>query len=133
MTTDKHKHLSKCLSWLLRHGALKEGLHIGTDGYINAGDLLNHKSLKDEFTLEDIKTIVKVNDKQRFSLRYNDGILQICANQGHSIANVKNLKLIPLSGEETLQIWSNIDHRLIICGYKGLKSNTEQDAGWQRK
>lgn len=37
------------------------------------------------FTEEDIKNIVKTNDKQRFSLADENGRLKIRANQGHSV------------------------------------------------
>jgi len=38
------------------------------------------------YTIEDVKRIVKSNDKQRFSLEEDqDGRLKIRANQGHSI------------------------------------------------
>ncbi|KAG5458425.1 MAG: phosphotransferase KptA/Tpt1, partial [Olpidium bornovanus] len=43
------------------------------------------KSLKG-FTLEDVRECVETNDKQRFQLREDDGVLLIKANQGHSIA-----------------------------------------------
>ncbi|KAH1019859.1 hypothetical protein HUJ04_009613, partial [Dendroctonus ponderosae] len=36
-------------------------------------------------TVEDIKRVVDSSDKQRFSLRVFNGVLEICANQGHSI------------------------------------------------
>lgn len=75
------------MSWLLRHGAIKEGLQISDEGYVNITDILNHRSLKDKFSLEDVQRVVQNNDKQRFSVRTCEGILQICANQGHSIAH----------------------------------------------
>ena len=34
------------MSYLLRHGAEKEGLMIRSDGYILMDDLLNHKTMK---------------------------------------------------------------------------------------
>lgn len=86
--------ISKVLSYLLRHGALKENLHIDVEGYVKISELLQHPKLKsDKVTLDDIKKIVINNNKQRFNIK--DGIL-ICANQGHSIELVKenNLKLL---------------------------------------
>nr|XP_023028184.1 tRNA 2'-phosphotransferase 1 [Leptinotarsa decemlineata] len=108
-------HLSKLLSWLLRHGAVKEGLPIRTDGYMNIEDLLNHKTIRDKFSLEDIKRVVEVDNKHRFSLRYEKDI-QICANQGHTINVVTNLELSPILGTEDIQLihgtyfknWDNI-------------------------
>lgn len=78
--------LSKTLSKLLRHNALKEGLNINSEGFIAVDELLKHKFLRGKYTLADLEAIVHNNDKQRFSLRTNDGgILEIRANQGHSI------------------------------------------------
>ncbi|KAJ8934241.1 hypothetical protein NQ314_013487 [Rhamnusium bicolor] len=83
-------HLSKTLSWLLRHK-----LQVSTDGYISVANLLNHESLKGKYTVADIKRVVETNNKQRFTLRYKNNTLEICANQGHSIKYV-DLYLIPI-------------------------------------
>jgi len=53
--------------------------------------LLN-KSLH-QYTIDDIKRVVKNNNKQRFTLQSNNGILEIKANQGHSIAKINKLSL----------------------------------------
>lgn len=73
------------MSWLLRHGAVQEGLHVSANGFINLTDILNHKSFKSYYSIDDIIRVVKSNDKQRFSLQYTDNELLICANQGHSL------------------------------------------------
>lgn len=69
----------------MRHGAVKEGIQISSEGFVNVADVLNHKSLRNRYTLEDIKRAVDTNDKQRFKLRCNNNIWEICANQGHSL------------------------------------------------
>ena len=57
--------ISKALSYLLRHGALKEGLPIDNNGFIPVSVLLRHNRLKShKCTLEDIHRIVENNDKQ---------------------------------------------------------------------
>lgn len=58
-----------------------------SEGYINVNDILKHKKLCNKYTVQDIRRIVESNDKQRFKLRHNkvDNILQIKANQGHSL------------------------------------------------
>lgn len=71
---------------MLRHAAVKEGFDISEEGYINITDILNHKSLRNRYTIEDIKRVVEYSDKQRFTLRNHRGTLQICANQGHSLS-----------------------------------------------
>lgn len=38
--------VSKKLSWLLRHGAEKEGLTLGHGGYVNAADAVSQDNLK---------------------------------------------------------------------------------------
>jgi len=50
-------------------------------------EILAYKGLqKENVTLEDIKSVVENNDKQRFSLKQDEtGKFLICANQGQSI------------------------------------------------
>jgi RNA:NAD 2'-phosphotransferase (TPT1/KptA family) len=91
---SRHKSdraLGKWLSWLLRHGAVNEGLSIDTDGFVDVTDIEQHGGFCGKFTVSDIQRIVSENDKQRFTLRTNpiSGKFQIKANQGHSI-NVSN-------------------------------------------
>ncbi|KAL6267454.1 hypothetical protein P5V15_000530 [Pogonomyrmex californicus] len=83
--------LSKKLSYLLRHGAVKEGLNIKPNGFVTVNELLN-KSLH-WCTIDDIKRIVEKNNKQRFTLETINGILEIKANQGHTISKINNLSL----------------------------------------
>ncbi|KAH0556696.1 hypothetical protein GP486_005515 [Trichoglossum hirsutum] len=61
--------VSKALSWILRHGAQKEGLELDSAGYANVEKLLEwHKLRSLGVTLEELRTVVAENDKQRFSL-----------------------------------------------------------------
>lgn len=79
-------NLSKKLSWLLRHGARKEGLSVSDSGFIKVSDVLQHRAFKNNYTINDVIRVVETNDKQRFAIKYNDNNeLEICANQGHSI------------------------------------------------
>ncbi|CCH59643.1 hypothetical protein TBLA_0B08270 [Henningerozyma blattae CBS 6284] len=91
-------HISKALSYLLRHGAVKENLKIDSNGYILVSDLLKHQRLKSfKTTWFDVKRIVRDNDKQRFHLKnksssQDDDSVEnwyICATQGHSLSKVK--------------------------------------------
>nr|XP_043067661.1 tRNA 2'-phosphotransferase 1 [Drosophila bipectinata] len=79
--------LSKKLSWLLRHGAKKEGIPIQADGFVNVSDLANHPRFKC-FTLEKLQQMTASDAKQRYTLRWNQekSIHEIRANQGHSLA-----------------------------------------------
>ncbi|KAI4904172.1 hypothetical protein NFI96_013828 [Prochilodus magdalenae] len=85
--------LSKSLSYALRHGASKMGLHMSSDGFIFVDELLAHQQFS-SFSLEDLERVVATNDKQRFKLQKHpeNGRLQIRANQGHSV-QVEDLDL----------------------------------------
>jgi len=88
--------LSKFLSYVLRHGAAKEGIEMGSDGYVKIDDLLAKPKLKNQWktTLDHIKVVVNSNDKKRFELKEIDGVLMIRAVQGHSIKTVKTEDLL---------------------------------------
>lgn len=78
--------LSKALSWLLRHGAVTEGLDISKDGYIQLNDVLKHRLFARRYSRDDIRRIASV-DNYRFHLQKNPltGNLEIRANHGHTI------------------------------------------------
>ena len=80
---DKLRRQSRQLSWLLRHGLLKEGIPYGPDGYAKLSDVLTVLS---HFTRELVEAIVAQDGKQRFSLIEREGELFVRANQGHSEA-----------------------------------------------
>ena len=67
-----HKQLvnaSKAMSYVLRHGADKEGIVMRPDGFIYLADLLNVNSLKRMRVNEAaVEHIVNTNDKKRFEL-----------------------------------------------------------------
>ncbi|GJN89066.1 hypothetical protein Rhopal_002040-T1 [Rhodotorula paludigena] len=103
-TDDPDTRWSKTLSYILRHGAAKEGLTLRSDGFVRVEDLMKRPKLKgcDVATLE---RIVRDNAKQRFSMRTEptgDGgadELWIRANQGHSV-KVESLELKPVKSAE---------------------------------
>lgn len=83
---DPKTVLSKYLSYVLRHGAKEEKIPIRSDGYVKVEDLLKKQKLKSKkTTFEMIKDVVDTNSKQRFTLREEDGVWWIKANQGHTI------------------------------------------------
>lgn len=89
-------HLSKSLSWLLRHGAIKEGLNIRTDGFIDLDEILSHQTFRQKNCTEvDIKRLVKNDNKNRFTMVESniEGKWKLKANQGHSISQVGELGL----------------------------------------
>ena len=86
--------ISKALSYILRHGAIKENLEIDSLGYVKADQLLNHNRLKThKTTLDDILRVVENNNKKRFTLMQKDNELYICANQGHSMKEISDSTL----------------------------------------
>ncbi|CAH6420317.1 TRNA 2-phosphotransferase [uncultured virus] len=79
--------MSGQLSYLLRHGAVKDGLTIDKEGYVSVPDLLAHlskngSSIKNLHQLQDITT---KDNKKRFTLMEKGGVWYMKANQGHSI------------------------------------------------
>ncbi|KAK9449739.1 KptA family-domain-containing protein [Limtongia smithiae] len=99
--------LSKKLSYLLRHGAVKERLSIGQDGFASIDDLLKNNRFK-KTLFKDITRIVAADSKSRYKLEYrgnpeNEEASKttgqdwyIRANQGHSI-EVGNLEIIDIT------------------------------------
>ncbi|XP_044583685.1 tRNA 2'-phosphotransferase 1 isoform X2 [Cotesia glomerata] len=112
---ERDVKISKKLSYLLRHGAHREGLNIAKDGFVLANDIL----LKlDGIGLQDIERIVKNDEKQRYTL-ISDKVWKIKANQGHSITTVDNLSLKPIKTNPDFDIihgtyykyWTNIKYQ----------------------
>ncbi|KAI8073903.1 phosphotransferase KptA/Tpt1 [Gongronella butleri] len=89
MEKKEEIRISKLLSYILRHGAVKEKLELRPDGFLRLDDLLARPKLKG-VTLETVQYIVKNNDKQRFTLVQDDDTQEwlIRANQGHSLRQV---------------------------------------------
>ncbi|KAL1512076.1 hypothetical protein AB1Y20_005348 [Prymnesium parvum] len=102
-----HVPLSKALSRLLRHAAEHDGVPISHDGWVAVADALRWASSRtrgapcDEPTL---RALVAADEKQRFALRVRaDGVAEIRANQGHSMAAV-SVELKELSAAEAPQL-----------------------------
>ncbi|KAH8365915.1 hypothetical protein KR093_007299, partial [Drosophila rubida] len=88
--TQSNTQLSKQLSWLLRHGAQKEGLQIQPDGFVCVAEILRHSRYGAHFNQAKLEELVATDAKQRYTLRFNPktGAQEIRANQGHSLAAV---------------------------------------------
>lgn len=91
MDKDHDTRLSKRLSYLLRHGAVREGLQIKCDGFVRVEEILK-KKLRG-YSQKDIERVVANDEKQRYTLAENNGILEIRANQGHSLREICDLPL----------------------------------------
>ncbi|EJU03669.1 phosphotransferase KptA/Tpt1 [Dacryopinax primogenitus] len=108
--------IGKTLSYILRHGAAKEGLKMRSDGYVKVDDLVTPKLNGVGFSkLEDL---VKSNDKQRYQLLFEpktpvepgetersstEGTWWIRANQGHSL-KVEELELREISSADEIPV-----------------------------
>ncbi|KAG8688930.1 hypothetical protein FRC08_011186 [Ceratobasidium sp. 394] len=127
--------MSKTLSYILRHGAAKEGLAIRSDGYVRVTDLLARPKLK-ELDLSGLFKIVAADQKQRYQLGAqlssvderivpilkaevpeSTAVLWIRANQGHTL-KVNDLELKPVTDPAeiscavhgtTLKAWQSIE------------------------
>ena len=73
--------LSKLLSLVLRHNPDRIGITLDEHGWADVNQLLNR--LGSSATMEDLRAVVRDNNKQRFT--FNDNETKIRANQGHSI------------------------------------------------
>jgi len=103
--------VSKQLSWILRHGAHRMGLKMDDDGFLDVESILTLREFVG-VTLEDVISIVKDNDKKRFTLKTDDktGLLKVRANQGHSIA-VKKLDIKKISAmAASSRFYKNVIH-----------------------
>lgn len=85
MTEKEEKKIGKFLCLILRHKPEVIDMELDEFGYLDTKTLI----LKLEISLDDLKTIVKNDNKQRFSFSKNDS--KIRTSQGHSID--VNLKL----------------------------------------
>ena len=86
--------VSKKLSWLLRHGADKEGLKLTSGGYANVADILANRLLKTQHvTFEDIKRVVSTNEKKRFGLVHLLQSSEPIANSEEALLNTGIVEL----------------------------------------
>ncbi|KAK0772820.1 tRNA 2'-phosphotransferase [Friedmanniomyces endolithicus] len=61
--------VSKKISWLLRHGAEKEGLQLDSHGFLNVQVVLSNRNIRSlKVTFDELREIVEGNDKQRFTM-----------------------------------------------------------------
>ncbi|KAF3985238.1 hypothetical protein FT663_03132 [Candidozyma haemuli var. vulneris] len=120
--SSREVKISKALSYLLRHGAVKEKLPIDSRGFIELKTILNHPRIKThKATEEEIEQVVVNNDKKRFSIETRkDGKKYICANQGHSLNLVTEENLIQLAWEEMPK---KVYHGTFTDKYEAIKSS----------
>jgi putative RNA 2'-phosphotransferase len=82
--SDPHKHKSKFLSLVLRHEPERVGIRLDESGWVAVDELLEGcRRAGNRMTLDELKEIVRTNNKQRFA--FSDDGTRIRANQGHSV------------------------------------------------
>lgn len=117
----RYNDLSRSLAWLLRHGALKHGLDVSTDGYILVDDILKLQKFN-KYTFDNIKYVVDNNDKQRFALKYENNKWYIRANQGHSHNVASKIKQEDLLTKLDTPL-DCVIHGTTYNAYKEIKNN----------
>lgn len=84
MSLAHHVHISKFLSYVLRHKPEVIDITLDDAGWVNVDRLLHAmKAAGKTVSRELLDEIVRTNDKQRFA--FNDDGTKIRASQGHSI------------------------------------------------
>eukprot|EP01063_Lacrimia_lanifica_P038553 TRINITY_DN822_c0_g1_i1.p2 TRINITY_DN822_c0_g1~~TRINITY_DN822_c0_g1_i1.p2 ORF type:complete len:208 (+),score=90.02 TRINITY_DN822_c0_g1_i1:87-710(+) len=85
LSSEDQVKASKSFSYILRHGAVKEGYTMTEDGYVAVDEIRKWgpKAVK-HLTDAQVRYLVETNAKQRFALKSVNGALWIRANQGHS-------------------------------------------------
>jgi putative RNA 2'-phosphotransferase len=77
-------HLSKLLSYILRHKPEAYEIVLDENGYTNVDELINKLNAHNEnISFEILQHIVDTNNKKRFA--FNDDLTKIRASQGHSV------------------------------------------------
>ncbi len=95
MHSKKIKQYSKKLSWLLRHGALQEGVPMDPAGWVSVTATLEYLSISHQ----DLMLVLLQNNKARFELQNN----RLRACQGHS------LESLPITQEALEDSWFKYD------------------------
>eukprot|EP00929_Paragymnodinium_shiwhaense_P014677 TRINITY_DN122613_c0_g1_i1.p1 TRINITY_DN122613_c0_g1~~TRINITY_DN122613_c0_g1_i1.p1 ORF type:complete len:374 (+),score=81.88 TRINITY_DN122613_c0_g1_i1:56-1177(+) len=93
----RRESVSRTLSSVLRHRAVNLGLSMRSDGYAKLQDLLVLpvvQRLMPPPTVPEVQETVHTCEKQRFSMKEEDGELWIRANQGHTVATVDDKQLL---------------------------------------
>jgi len=101
---EEHVKLSKKLSAVLRHRIAENGLTdvLRPDGFVPLSRLLATPGFRG-VGIDQIKSIVESNDKQRFSISEEDGQIFIRANQGHTSSGIDESQLLERMDEDALR------------------------------
>ncbi len=84
LSANETIHLSKLLSYILRHKPEEYGIVLYENSYTNVDELITKLNAHNEnFSFEILQHIVTTNSKKRFA--FNDDLTKIRASQGHSV------------------------------------------------
>ncbi|TIA71914.1 hypothetical protein E3P77_03400 [Wallemia ichthyophaga] len=125
-TDSPEVRYSKTLSYILRHGAIKEGLEMRNDGFIRVDDLLSRPKLRG-LDFELLQQLVLNNDKKRYQLVSESGVWFIRAVQGHSLDTTQlELSQILSTDEAPVVIHGTNDDAWSSIKVSGLKTMGRQ-------
>ncbi|CAE7526298.1 unnamed protein product [Symbiodinium natans] len=101
-----NEKLSRYLTRVLRHDAVRLGLALRSDGSVGLEELLALPFFKSgNLTQKDVEAEVRCNNKQRFQLWTENGARRIRANQGHKMKQVLDSELLqPILNAEDLPV-----------------------------
>jgi 2'-phosphotransferase len=118
----KRNKISKTLSYILRHGALKYNIDIDRYGYIKTDDILKLPQFYN-VTLDDIFEIVYDDSRGRYTIKESLDTFYIKANHGHSILipNSPIKKILNTNSYKVLSYECTYQEWIIIKGNKGLQ------------
>ncbi|KCV69371.1 hypothetical protein H696_03804 [Fonticula alba] len=102
------EHISRRLSYFLRHGAAEAGIPMAADGFAFLDDIFKQSQMRN-VTVEDVREVVRACPKQRFALDETGPRIRIRANQGHSFA-VAELELKTITLENFTEICPVVYH-----------------------
>jgi putative RNA 2'-phosphotransferase len=84
ISSNQSTHLSKLLSYILRHKPEEYGIILDENGYTNADELISKLNAHNEnISFEILQHITDTNNKKRFA--FNDDLTKIKASQGHYV------------------------------------------------
>lgn len=84
LSSNQTTHLSKLLSYILRHIPGEYGIVLDENGYTNVDELINKLNAQNEnINFEILQYIVDTNNKKRFA--FNEDCTRIGPSQGHSV------------------------------------------------
>jgi len=123
-TEQELVQISKFLSYILRHGAEKEGFQISSGGYVRVADLLASRNLASKrVTFEEIQYVVETNEKKRYSLAQFEGQWFIRATQGHSLQTVDSDNLLRKMTFDDLPRYPTVVHGTTKEAYHLIKKS----------